>query len=41
MGASNMTTLLKKAFDAASSLPPQRQDVAARIVLVDIEDERR
>jgi hypothetical protein len=36
-----MTTLLKKAFDAASSLPPERQDVIARLVLAEIEDEKR
>ena len=36
-----MTTLLKKAFDAASALPPEKQDVIARIVLAEIEDEKR
>jgi hypothetical protein len=36
-----MTTLLKKAFDAASSLPPERQDALANLVLAEIEDEKR
>jgi hypothetical protein len=36
-----MTTLLKKAFDAASSLPPERQDALAKLVLAEIEDEER
>ena len=36
-----MTTLLKEAFDAASALPPERQDVIARLVLAEIEDEKR
>lgn len=36
-----MTTLLKKAFDAASSLPPEQQDVIAKLVLAEIEDEKR
>lgn len=36
-----MTTLLKKAFDAASLLPPERQDALARLVLAEIEDEGR
>jgi hypothetical protein len=36
-----MTKLLKKAFDAASSLPPERQDAIARLVLAEIEDEKR
>ena len=36
-----MTTLLKKAFDVASSLPPERQDVIARLVLAEIEDDKR
>jgi hypothetical protein len=36
-----MTSLLKKAFDAASSLPADRQDAIAKLVLAEIEDERR
>ncbi|HYA41953.1 MAG TPA: hypothetical protein VEF34_11655 [Syntrophobacteraceae bacterium] len=36
-----MTTLLKKAFDAASSLTRERQDALARLVLAEIEDENR
>jgi len=36
-----MTSLLKKAFDAASSLPPDRQDAIAKLVLAEIEDEKR
>ncbi|SPJ14171.1 conserved hypothetical protein [Syntrophobacter sp. SbD2] len=36
-----MTTLLKKAFDAASILPPERQDALAKLVLAEIEDEKR
>ena len=36
-----MTSLLKKAFDAASSLPTDRQDAIARLVLAEIEDEKR
>ncbi len=36
-----MTTLLKKAFDAAASLPPERQDALAQLVLAEIEDEMR
>lgn len=35
-----MTSLLKKAFDAASSLPPDRQDAIAKLVLAEIEDEK-
>jgi len=36
-----MTRLLKKAFEAASSLPPERQDALAKLVLAEIEDEDR
>ncbi len=36
-----MTTLLKKAFDAAASLSPERQDIIARLVPAEIEDEKR
>ena len=36
-----MTSLLKKAFDAASSLPVDRQDAIAKLVLAEIEDENR
>ena len=36
-----MTELLKKAFEAASSLPPERQDALAKLVLAEIEDEKR
>ena len=36
-----MTSLLKKAFDAASSLPADRRDAIAKLVLAEIEDEKR
>ncbi len=36
-----MTSLLKKAFDAASSLPADRQDAIAKFILAEIEDEKR
>ncbi len=36
-----MTSLLKKAFDAASSLPIDRQDAIAKLILAEIEDEKR
>ena len=36
-----MTSLLKKAFDAASSLPVDRQDAIAELVLTEIEDDQR
>ncbi|MGA2938943.1 MAG: hypothetical protein ABSF52_17860 [Syntrophobacteraceae bacterium] len=36
-----MTSLLKKAFDAASSLPTDRQDAIAKLILAEIEDEKR
>lgn len=36
-----MTSLLKKAFDVASSLPADRQDAIAKLVLAEIEDEKR
>lgn len=36
-----MTSLLKKAFDAASSLPADRQDAIAKLILAEIEDEKR
>ena len=36
-----MTSLLKKAFDAASLLPTDRQDAIARLVLAKIEGEKR
>jgi hypothetical protein len=36
-----MTDLLQKAFDKASELPTDRQDVLARQLLEDIEDEQR
>ena len=36
-----MTSLLKKAFDAASSLPLDRQEAIAKLILAEIEDEKR
>jgi hypothetical protein len=36
-----MTSLLKKAFDAASLLPAERQDAIAELVLAEIEDDKR
>jgi hypothetical protein len=36
-----MTDLLKKAFDAISVLPPERQNAMARVILAEIEDEER
>jgi hypothetical protein len=36
-----MTDLLKKAFDAVSALPPERQNAMAELILAEIEDERR
>ncbi len=36
-----MTMLLKKAFDAASLLPADRQDAIAELILAEIEDDRR
>lgn len=36
-----MTDLLKKAFDAASALPPERQNAMAKTILAEIEDEDR
>ena len=36
-----MTELLKKAFDAVSALPPERQNALAEMILAEIEDERR
>ena len=35
-----MTSLLKKAFDAASALPLDRQDAIAKLILAEIEDEK-
>ena len=32
---------IKKAFDAASSLPTDRQDAIAKLILAEIEDEKR
>jgi hypothetical protein len=37
----NMTELLKKAFDAVSALPPERQNAVAKMILAEIEDEKR
>lgn len=34
-----MTELLKKAFDAVSALPPERQNALAELILAEIEDE--
>lgn len=36
-----MTDLLKKAFDAVSALPPERQNALAKLILAEIEDEKR
>jgi len=36
-----MTELLKKAFDAVSALPPERQNALAKMILAEIEDEKR
>ena len=36
-----MTELLKKAFEAVSALPPERQNALAQMILAEIEDERR
>jgi hypothetical protein len=36
-----MTSLLKKAFDAASLLPVERQDAIAELVLSEIEEDKR
>ncbi len=36
-----MTELLKKAFDAVSALPPERQNALANLILAEIEDEQR
>jgi hypothetical protein len=35
-----MTELLKKAFDAVSALPPERQNALAEMILAEIEDEK-
>jgi hypothetical protein len=39
-GAS-MTDLLKKAFDAISALPPERQNAMAKMILAEIKDEEQ
>ena len=36
-----MTELLKKAFDAVSALPPERQNALAEMILAELEDEKR
>lgn len=36
-----MTDLLKKAFDAVSALPAERQNAMAKMILAEIEDEKR
>jgi hypothetical protein len=36
-----MTDLLKKALDALSALPPERQNAMASLILAEIEDEKR
>lgn len=36
-----MTELLKKAFDAISALPPERQNAVAKMILAELEDEKR
>jgi hypothetical protein len=35
-----MTELLKKAFDAAYALSPERQNALAELILAEIEDEK-
>lgn len=35
-----MTALLKKAFDAVSALPPERQDALAKMILAEIQDDK-
>jgi hypothetical protein len=37
----SMTDLLRKAFDAISALPPERQNAMAKMILAEIEDEER
>jgi len=34
-----MTSLLKEAFEKASSLPPEEQDAVARLLMAELEDE--
>jgi hypothetical protein len=41
IGGDLMTDLLKKAFDALSALPPERQNALAKLILAEIEDENR
>jgi len=36
-----MTDLLEKAFDAVSALPAERQNAMAKMILAEIEDEKR
>ncbi len=36
-----MTELLKKAFQAASRLPPEQQDAVATMLLAELESERQ
>ncbi|MFH1116880.1 MAG: hypothetical protein V1792_23435 [Pseudomonadota bacterium] len=36
-----MTDLLQKAFDAVSELPPERRNALAKMILAEIEDEKR
>jgi hypothetical protein len=36
-----MTDLLKKAFDAVSALPAERQNAPEKLILAEIEDERQ
>lgn len=40
-GGDYMTDLLKKAFDAISALPPERQNAVAKMILAEIEDGKR
>jgi hypothetical protein len=35
-----MTELLKKAFDAVSALPPERQNALAEMILAEIQDDK-
>jgi hypothetical protein len=36
-----MTELLKKALDAVSAVPPERQNALANLILAEIEDQKR
>jgi len=40
-GGDSMPDLLKKAFDAVSALPPERQNALAELILAEIEDDKQ